>query len=346
MNTAEIDISFCLPVYNVKPYLQECIDSICAQGLERFEIICVDDRSTDGSYEELVRLAATHREMRVFRNSGNQGVSYTRNRAIGHARGDYLWFVDPDDLLISGAAPLYLSIAREHGAEAVFGRRLVFVDGAEKPGPQKEEPGCRKADFAQPKRYYVTYRDGMLDSGAIWLGPYSRELIMLHHIRFHEDMALCEDFAFNFEFGVRTTNVYVVDYDGYLYRIRKASAMRTDGKTKTKEYYQYDKKLLEIMEQYLPGCDVRLKDAVNAHIQDCKYGVIRGLLRFDDKRFVMRELKELKEKGRYPYRFRKEYVYRRNAPRSVAMNALLSHEAGFRLAYWLIRMYRRFGRRG
>ena len=75
-------ISFCIPVYNAKSYLASCIESIYAQNIDQFEIICVDDCSTDGSFELLNDLCAKYPELVVKRNETNRGISYARNLAL------------------------------------------------------------------------------------------------------------------------------------------------------------------------------------------------------------------------------------------------------------------------
>ena len=332
MSEERIDVSFALPVFNVKPYIGACITSIRDQGLVRYEIVCVDDCSTDGSYDELLRLAALYPEMRVYRNGENKGVSHTRNRAVDEAAGDYVWFVDPDDLLVKGAAPLYLQIARERQAEAVFGRRLVFRDGGRIPDPQQVHPGCRQVDFARPRDYYFSHSDGIA-AGGVWIGLFSRDLLNRHHIRFREDMSLLEDLTFHFEFGFRAANVIAADYDGYLYRVRRTSGMRANGKLRREEYIRCGRKMLGVLEAYLPGCPDRLTDAVNAHIQECKAAIVRNLSRLDDRQYAMRELKRLEADGVYPYRYRRALAFRCTNPRDMLKDRLMSHETGFRVLW-------------
>jgi hypothetical protein len=88
-----------LPVYNKAPYLRECLDSILAQTFTDFEIIAVDDASTDGSWDILREYAARDRRFRLFRHEPNQGVLAARKHCFEEARGNYMTFVDADDLV-------------------------------------------------------------------------------------------------------------------------------------------------------------------------------------------------------------------------------------------------------
>lgn len=76
-------ISFCLPIYNVVDFIDECLQSVVNQEIIGvYEIVCLDDCSTDGSYELLKQLADKYCNLRVLQNAHNSGVSFTRNELI------------------------------------------------------------------------------------------------------------------------------------------------------------------------------------------------------------------------------------------------------------------------
>lgn len=120
-----IDVSFCLPVYNVGLYLEECIKSIVNQPFDgiSYEIICIDDCSTDDTYDILVQLSKKYDHIRICKNDQNKGVSYTRNRMMDLAKGEYIWFVDPDDMLINGAVS-YVRKAQTMNADVLLGNYI------------------------------------------------------------------------------------------------------------------------------------------------------------------------------------------------------------------------------
>ena len=100
----DILFSLIVPVYNVLKYLDACIDSIMQQDFptEQFEVICVDDGSTDGSSERLDYLKQKYDNLQVIHQK-NRGVAAARNAGIAQSHGEYLWFVDSDDLIASDA---------------------------------------------------------------------------------------------------------------------------------------------------------------------------------------------------------------------------------------------------
>ena len=89
-------LSVIIPVYNVKPYLCKCLNSVCGQCLDDIEIICVDDGSTDGSTELLEKFAAIDKRI-VLVKGDHAGAGAARNRGLDVAKGKYLGFVDSDD---------------------------------------------------------------------------------------------------------------------------------------------------------------------------------------------------------------------------------------------------------
>lgn len=97
-----MSISIIVPVYNTEKYLSACLDSILTQSFTDFELLLVDDGSTDKSGEICDEYAQKDSRIRVFHKE-NGGVSSARNLGIEEAVGDYLHFVDADDIVLSGA---------------------------------------------------------------------------------------------------------------------------------------------------------------------------------------------------------------------------------------------------
>ena len=93
------NISIIIPVYNVEAYLADCLDSILAQTFESFEVILVDDGSTDGSPAIAQKYADAHSEQIRYYRKENGGPGLARNFGISKAKGDYLMFVDSDDIV-------------------------------------------------------------------------------------------------------------------------------------------------------------------------------------------------------------------------------------------------------
>lgn len=99
MNGAENPIvSVIMPAYNAEAYVQKAIASVLAQTMDTWELIVVDDCSTDATYEKAEAVSRGDARIQVLRNEVNSGVSKTRNRGIDLARGRYIAFLDSDDV--------------------------------------------------------------------------------------------------------------------------------------------------------------------------------------------------------------------------------------------------------
>ena len=124
MNTPWLSLLF--PMYRVEPWLAACIASLQPQLAEGIELVFVDDASPD-------RSAAIVNEQlpqaRVIRQPENRGVSAARNRLLDEARGDYLWFIDPDDLVEPGAISWLKAVIEQHQPDLVSCDFRVFDDG-------------------------------------------------------------------------------------------------------------------------------------------------------------------------------------------------------------------------
>lgn len=103
MTTGTPWLSVLIPVYNVAPYLRQCLESVLTQADAGVEVLLVDDCSTDGSGALMQELAGGRAQVRCLRHERNSGLSAARNTLLAQARGDYVWFLDSDDFLEPGA---------------------------------------------------------------------------------------------------------------------------------------------------------------------------------------------------------------------------------------------------
>lgn len=114
-------ISIIVPVYNVKEYLQKCIESILAQTYKNYEVILVDDGSTDGSGRICDDYAIRHNNITVI-HQDNKGLSEARNVGIRRASGEVLSFVDSDDWLESCMLEFMITAMQEYNSDIVICR--------------------------------------------------------------------------------------------------------------------------------------------------------------------------------------------------------------------------------
>lgn len=96
-----IKLSFILPCYNVERYIVDCLNSIYSQDMpeDEFEVICVNDCSTDGTRDIIAQYMSQHQNLTLIDHEKNMNVGAARNSGLEVAKGEYIWFVDPDDMI-------------------------------------------------------------------------------------------------------------------------------------------------------------------------------------------------------------------------------------------------------
>lgn len=138
-------ISVIVPVYNVEPYLEKCLDSIIGQTYKDLEILVIDDGSTDRSGEICDNYAQKDKRIKVF-HTENQGLSTARNLGLDHAKGEYIGFVDSDDWIEPDMYACLLKNAEQTSADiAECGVFLEYQNKTEERKKQKAELTGEKA---------------------------------------------------------------------------------------------------------------------------------------------------------------------------------------------------------
>ena len=122
-----VKVSVIIPVYNVEKYLDECLDSIVNQSLKDIEIICINDGSTDNSLKILEKYESLDDRIRVF-SQENSGLAATRNSGMNHSSGEYIYFMDDDDLLVDTALETLYNFAENYQADVVYMERGYLCD--------------------------------------------------------------------------------------------------------------------------------------------------------------------------------------------------------------------------
>lgn len=124
-----MNLSIIIPVYQVEKYIRPCLESVFKQGLDEtdFEVIIVNDGTKDRSMEMIADIISIHHNITII-NQENQGLSMARNNALEVSTGEYIMFIDSDDLLISNSVPYLLDKALSSKAELVVADFLKMTD--------------------------------------------------------------------------------------------------------------------------------------------------------------------------------------------------------------------------
>lgn len=212
-------ISIIIPVYNVKPYLRQCLDSILAQDEQSWEAIVVDDGSTDGSSEICDEYASKDSRFRVFHKE-NGGVSSARNLALKYINGEWIAFIDSDDEI----TPDYLSIPEAYKDCDVIQKGYDVIRSN---GDIISSHNISSDNLLDKKAliysFYVNNRNN-----ALWDKIISKKIIGQQE--FNENVKIGEDFLFFLSILPRIKKYSFSGKGKYLYRRLPTSAMASINK--------------------------------------------------------------------------------------------------------------------
>ncbi len=142
-------VSVVLPVYNAGAYLREAILSIIGQTYTNWELIIVDDGSTDDSWQIAQELANQDSRLRLFRNRSHRGVTYAANLAIKHARGKYLARMDGDDISHSSRLARQLAFLQKNPQVVAVGAQCTLINAQGKKIGEKNFPLTSQTVYEQ-----------------------------------------------------------------------------------------------------------------------------------------------------------------------------------------------------
>lgn len=213
------ELSIIVPVYNVEPFLRECLESLLRQGSRSFEVVLINDGSTDGGAGICQEYARRDPRFR-FVDKQNEGLSLTRNLGLSIAEGEHVLFLDSDDYLTDGAVDRLLEYAEKNDLDAVgLGIRRFFEDGDQDvPFPPRLAPGevasgCGYLNAAIRGGGYNTMAQSMMVRRSILLGNGIRFEPGIYH----------EDILYTITMLLHAPRVGCAPGDHYLYRIRQGS---------------------------------------------------------------------------------------------------------------------------
>lgn len=201
-------ISIIIPNYNKAAYIEHCLESVLTQSYADFEVIIVDDHSTDGSFEFAFSKALEDKRIRLFRLARNSLQGRCRNIGISKARGQYIVFVDSDDRLSPDFLNIGLSSAKKENTDIVFfAWQQLYENGRQKFKINR----VNKIIGADEIR--AAYRSGEI-SGVPWGSFFSASFIRSSGCRFAEGV-YHQDQHFMGKIVQKAHKVAFVDYVGY-----------------------------------------------------------------------------------------------------------------------------------
>lgn len=215
-------VSLVVPVYNVEKYLNECVESLLAQTYKDYEIILVDDGSSDSSGKICDEYAEKYEFISVVHKK-NAGLGMARNSGMEAAKGDYVYFMDSDDYLLPDTLEVLDKRLRETNADTCFGGYVRVKDGEI---TFRESPGNEKYDtkdfFPRQMGSLPEKKDAFRPS--VTNALLSLDIIRKHNLRFPSEREyIAEDMVFDIDYYRYSNTVSTADHAGYCYRVTPGS---------------------------------------------------------------------------------------------------------------------------
>ena len=227
MTDTTIEVSVVIPIYNQEHYLRACLDSLWKQTFMRFEVLAVNDGSTDAS-AAIVR-EYEHRDSRFHLiDKPNGGVSSARNAGIAHACGQWICFIDPDDYVAADyLQTLYDATMCSDDSPDIVMSTCIACDGTRKSRqrffpepftactPHEKKPLYRQlldGSFQQSKGFVTAI-------GVPWGKLYLHSFLAANDLHFDPQLTRMEDNLFNIQAFHDARRIIYLDYAGYYYRV-------------------------------------------------------------------------------------------------------------------------------
>jgi len=241
-----VRLSIIMPIYNASNYLENALHSILSQNIDDIEIICINDGSTDNSQNILEKFSKQYDYLKVF-NQENHGPAYSRNRGIVEAKGEYLAFLDADDIYLDNNALNHMfNIAIRNDADMVSANlRRIKQNG------QVDE------NYDNDKMLYAYFDTESVinsyDYGIPWAfykNIYKRDFIIKNNITF-PDLIAGEDPIFLANVLTNIDKIFTVDVDlyGYNHSVGGGLNLKLNSYLKKKDYITHYLETFKILEK-------------------------------------------------------------------------------------------------
>lgn len=214
-------LSFIVPVYNTEKYLKRCIDSLLNSGANEYEIILVNDGSSDSSGSICEYFEQLYPEKIRLISKENKGVSAARNDGINIAKGTHILFVDSDDYILEKSLSginldedvdffvFEYTTKLEHNVTGNTAIKKEAIDVLE------------LAEKILYKRYYDTNK---YNFSSPWAKIYKKDIIDSNQLKFHESLAIGEDMLFNLQYVIGCSSYMMIAKPVYYFEVRDGSA--------------------------------------------------------------------------------------------------------------------------
>ncbi len=249
-----VSVSINLCCYNSERYLQETLQSIIAQTYKDWELVIIDDGSTD-STESIIKGYVNRGYPIIHRYQKNHGLGYSRNEALRHSRGEFVAFIDHDDLWMPDKLQRQVSVFKERPeVDFIYSNYLILKNGKTRTAFTREQPeGAVFESFLY--RYPVALVTSML----------RRDTLVKRRIEFDENIRLSEEYDVFMRLLYGSRAAYIREPLA-VYRIHS----EMNSIVKMKDYYAETCYILQKFKE-IGGCEERFRRALDRQAMNNEY---------------------------------------------------------------------------
>ena len=255
-------ISVIIPVYNVEDYLHVCLNSVLNQTFQDFEIICIDDASTDDSLEILEYFAKKDSRIVIIKQDFNQGPGYSRNCGLNVAKGEYIFFLDGDDWIDFNTFEVLIKKADENDLDLLFFNEFNFHGKTHKFlfDSSLDDEFLIKYENKVFNHFDLDKKDLFKLSNNLWNKLYSKSFLDDNDIQFCNENLDYENIPFFYKVMASADRISVINGMFYNYRKNEFLLGKSNNEIifdifniywdvldvfiKNKQLYQYYKRIL------------------------------------------------------------------------------------------------------
>ena len=298
-------ISVIIPVYNGEKYIISCIESLLKQTYKNYEIIVIDDGSTDCSLKFASDIALKNNNIRVI-HTENKGVSNARNLGMDIANGDYITFVDVDDKLTQNALQLMYDLISNYCAELVM---LKKIYASSDDSIFNEQYNSKVPEIFEGNEILKQSVEDHPMSHSVYAKLYSKELIK--DIRFIEGRKIHEDSFFVFQCFAKCKRAVYQDVGVYLYYETSGSASRSKFTDKYFDILYFAERKADIIKKEFP----MFNDRINDIMMRANLALLYNLCKTYDNQYKKAEkqclsiVRGLRKKFIPKYKYEKKFLY-------------------------------------
>lgn len=281
-----MQISYVIPAYNCAKTIQNTVKSIIKYSINlKYEIIIVENGSTDGTAKILSSMSKVYETIKIFKSE--KGVSKARNKGIKEASGKWIWFVDADDEICFNVQKILNQVS---DVDFIMGNYKINRKNVELVNTNNSLSGLdyqryRLFMISNPTRYMT-----------VWTKIFNLNIIKRYNLKFDEKLKVAEDSNFTVTYLLKANSIQLIDECMYSYSTIGGSTMRTIDLNKINEY---TKAMVEI-EKIIPDTNVDLKNAIYKYISfNFFVSMVRNLfadssLNWKCKLSILKEVKDKK----------------------------------------------------